>query len=113
MIMESTAKTNFVRIAPRKMRLVANEVRGYGFNDSVEVLKNMKKKAADIILKTVRSAGANAKIISPDLNETDLYIQKIYVDEGIALKRFRPRARGRGARLKKRTSKLTVVLSDE
>ena len=111
--MESTAKTNFVRITPRKMRLVANEVRGYSFNESVDILRNMKKKAADIILKTLRSAGSNAKIIHPDLSETDLYIQKIYVDKGIILKRFRPRARGRGSRLRKRTSKLTIVLSDE
>ena len=95
------------------MRLVANEIRGHSFNDSTGILKHMKKKAADIILKTLRSAGANAKIIYPDLNETDLYIQKIYVDKGITLKRFRPRARGRGARIKKRASKLTIVLSDE
>ena len=111
--MESTAKTNFVRIAPRKMRLVADEVRGYSLNESIDILKNMAKKAAGIILKTVRSAGANAKILHPDLNEKDMYIQKIYVDDGITLKRFRPRARGRAGRLKKRTSKLTVVLSDE
>ena len=111
--MESTAKINFVRIAPRKMRLVANEVRGYNLNESIDILKNLNKKASDIILKAVRSAGANAKVLHPDLSEKDLYIQKIYVDKGLTLKRFRPRARGRMSRLKKRTSKLTVVLSDE
>ena len=111
--MESKATTNHVRMSPRKMRLVADEVRGFEFIEAVDVLKNIPRKASEIILKTVLSAAANAKVISSDISEDKLYIKKIYVDAGPVWKRFVPRARGRGDRILRRTSKLTVVLSDE
>ena len=111
--MESTAKGNFVRMSARKVRLVADEIRGYEMIEAIDILKHMKKKASDIILKILYSAGANAKILNPDIDEKELYVKKIYVDEGITMKRFRPRARGRGSSILKRTSKVTVVLSDE
>ena len=111
--MESTAKGNFVRMSARKVRLVADEIRGYEMIEAIDILKHMKKKASEIILKILYSAGANAKILNPDIDEKELYVKKIYVDEGITMKRFRPRARGRGSRILKRTSKVTVVLSDE
>ena len=111
--MEATATANHLRISPRKIRLVADEVRGYEFPEAVDILKNLPQKGADMILKAVMSAAANAKILSSDIEESQLYIKKIYVDAGPVMKRFMPRARGRADRILKRTSKLTVVLSDE
>ena len=111
--MEPTASANYIQMAPRKMRLVADEVRGFEFPEAIDILKAMPKKAARIILKTVLSAGANAKVLNPEISEGDLFVKKIYVDEGPTMKRFRPRARGRADRILRRTSKLTVVLSDE
>jgi len=111
--MEAKATCNHVRMSPRKMRLVADEVRGYEFTEAVDILKNLPKKASDVILKTVLSAAANAKVLSSEISEDKLYIKKIYVDAGPVWKRFVPRARGRGDRILRRTSRLTVVLSDE
>jgi large subunit ribosomal protein L22 len=111
--MEAKASSNFIRMSPRKVRLVANEVRGYEFPEAVDILRNMPKKASGIILKAVISAAANAKVISSELDEKQLYVKKIYVDAGPAMKRVMPKARGRADRIIKRTSKLTVVLSDE
>ena len=81
--------------------------------NKISMLKNMNKKAARIIGKAVKSAGANAKVLNPDLDEAKLFIKKIFVDEGPTLKRLNPRARGRADRILKRTSKLTVIVSDE
>jgi len=111
--MEVKASCNDLRISPQKVRLVANEVRGYEFSEAVDLLKHIHKKSAKVLLKTVKSAAANAKVFNPDIAEADLYIKKIFVDAGPVWKRFMPRARGRADRILRRTSKLTVVLSDE
>jgi|APHig6443717817_1056837.scaffolds.fasta_scaffold116323_3 large subunit ribosomal protein L22 len=111
--MEAKAIARTLRVSPLKARLVANEVRGLSFPEAVDLLKAIPRKGAKLILKTVYSAGANAKVIKPDLNEKDLYIKKIAIDESIKLKRFQARARGRGTRIIKKTSHITVVLSDE
>ena len=111
--MEAIAKSKYLRVSARKIRLVVNEVRGYPFKEAVDMLKYMKPKGAEFVLTTLLSAAANAKVISPEIDEKDLYVKKIYVDKGIMWKRFHPRARGRGSRILKRTSNLTIVLSDE
>lgn len=111
--MEAKATSNHLRISPQKLRLVANEVRGYEFPEAVDILKNLPQKGAEMILKAVLSAGANAKVLSSDIEEKQLFIKKIFVDAGPVWKRFMPRARGRADRTLKRTSRLTVVLSDE
>ena len=111
--MESLAKHQFILSSPRKMRLVANEIRGYDVLEVVDILAHTSKKAAGIILKVVKSAMANAKVINAEIKEQDLYLKKIYVDEGSRMKRFKPSARGRASRRLRRTSNLTVVLSDE
>lgn len=111
--MEAKAVVNGIRMSPRKVRLVADQVRGHEFIEAVDYLANMPKKAARIILKLSKSAMANAKVLNPDVGEDDLYIKKIYVDAGPTLKRFMPRARGRADRILKRTSTITLVLSDE
>ena len=111
--MEAIAKSRYLRVSARKIRLVVDEVRGYPFKEASDHLKYMKPKGAEFVLKTLHSAVANAKIVSPEIDEKDLYIKKIYVDKGIMFKRFTPRARGRGSRILKRTSNLTIVLSDD
>jgi len=111
--MEAKASCNHVRVSPRKMRLVADEVRGYEFLEAMDILKNIPRKPAGIILTTIKSAAANAKILSSDIEEAKLYVKKIYVDEGARIKRVMPKARGKADRIIRRTSKLTVVLSDE
>ncbi len=111
--MEALAFSKNNRISASKARLVVNEVRGFPLQEAVDILKAMPQKASEIVLKAVTSAGANAKFANPEVVESDLYIKKIVVDEGPTLKRFRARARGRGSRIRKRTSSVLVVLSDE
>ncbi len=111
--MESKATTGIVRMSARKVRLVADEVRGYVFPEAADTLKNMPQAAAGVILKTLKSAAANAKLMSPELDESDLYVKKIFVDAGTSWKRFIARSRGKGDRILRRTCRVTVVLSDE
>ncbi|HNW28692.1 MAG TPA: 50S ribosomal protein L22 [Spirochaetota bacterium] len=111
--MEAQAFSKFNRISASKARLVANEVRGEELLYAIEILKAMPQKSARLILKTLYSAGANAKYKKPDIMDKDLYVKKIVVDVGPTMKRFRPRARGRANRIKKRTSSILIVLSDE
>lgn len=111
--MEYKAIAKTVRISPYKARLVANVVRGYSYPEAMDMLSSLRRKASDLIKKTVHSAGANAKVANPEINDRDLFIKKITIDGGITLKRFAARARGRGTRIIKRTSHITVVLSDE
>jgi large subunit ribosomal protein L22 len=111
--MEAVAFSKNNRVSASKARLVANEVRGEEFPYAIEVLKAMPQKSARLILKALYSAGANAKYKKPDIMDKDLFIKKIVVDVGPTLKRFRPRARGRANRIKKRTSSILIVLSDE
>ena len=77
------------------------------------MLRHIPKKAAGLLDKVLRSARANAQKQNESLSDDSLYVKKLYVDEGPSLKRFRPRARGRGVRILKRTSHITVVLSNE
>lgn len=111
--MEVKATAKFLLISPRKARLVANEVRGFSYPEAVDSLRFIPKKASELLLKVLKSARANAKQGNENLTDDELFVKKLYVDEGPILKRFRPRARGRGMRLLKRTSHITVVLADD
>jgi large subunit ribosomal protein L22 len=111
--MEAMALEKYINMSPRKIRLVADQVRGLEFPDAVDTLKAFPKLGAKILLKAVMSAAANAKIKNPDLNENDLYLKKLVIDEAPMYKRFRPRARGRASRIRKRNSHITVVLADD
>lgn len=111
--MESLAVSKHNRISAHKVRLVANEIRGYSLPEAMDVLKAIPRKASKILLTTLHSAGANAKFKNPDILEDKLYIKKICVDDGKMLKRFRARARGRASRVRKRMSHVLIVLSDE
>ena len=109
--MEAKAVEKFIRISPRKLRYVADVIRTKRVDDAVDLLTFTTKKAALIIKKAVQSAVANATE-NHKMNEDDLVVEKIFINEGPILKRFRPRARGRATKIRKRTSHLTVIVSD-
>lgn len=105
------ATAKYVRVSARKMRLVADMVRGKKIPEARSVLAFSTKAAAKVVDKTLASAVANAEN-NHDLSGDELYVRSIYVNEGPTLKRFRPRAMGRATRIRKRTSHLTVELAE-
>ncbi len=109
-IMEAIAKTKFIRISPRKARLVANAIRGLKVNKALNQLKFTPKKAAFLFSKLITSATANASQQSK-VNKDNLYIKAVYVDGGPIIKRWRARAMGRTNTIRKRTSHLTVIVA--
>ena len=107
--MSGHAIQRLVRQSPRKMRLVIDLIRGKDVNEAYAILKFNKKLAAKQIAKTLKSAVANAENnLGADVD--DLKVATIMVDEGPSLKRFAARAKGRGTRILKRTSHITVVV---
>jgi large subunit ribosomal protein L22 len=106
------ARARFVRVAPRKARLIADQVRGLPLDDALPLLRFSTRSAAQDIRKLVESAAANAEA-NHDLVADDLMIKDIHVDEGPTLRRYRPRALGRATRINKRTSHIAVALTPE
>jgi ribosomal protein L22 len=106
------ARARFVRVAPRKARLVADQVRGLPLEDAIPLLRFSTRSAAQDIRKLLESAAANAET-NHDLVADDLFIKDIHVDEGPTLRRYRPRALGRATRINKRTSHIAVALTPE
>jgi ribosomal protein L22 len=106
------ARARFVRVAPRKARLVADQVRGLPIDDARALLRFSSRGAARDIRKLIDSAAANAEA-NHDLVADDLLIKDIHVDEGPTLRRYRPRALGRATRINKRTSHIAVALTPE
>lgn len=107
--MQAKAQLRHLRIAPRKVRLVADLIRGKNLKKAQTLLDFCLKKASQPLKKLLNSAAANAKN-NFQTKEDSLYISEITVDEGRKLKRWRPRARGRAARIQKKTSHISVVL---
>lgn len=108
--MESRAIARYQRVSPRKARLVANNVRGLGVEEALNLLLFTPNKSAHIIFETVKSALANATQ-SGEVDVDAMKIKEIMVNEGPTWKRFMPRAQGRANRIRKRTSHITVILS--
>jgi large subunit ribosomal protein L22 len=106
------ATARFLRVAPRKARLVADQVRGLHLDDVLPLLRFSTRSAAKDIRKLIESAAANAET-NHDLVADDLVIKDIHVDEGPTLRRYRPRALGRATRINKRTSHIAVALTPE
>jgi ribosomal protein L22 len=106
------ASARFVRVAPRKARLVADQVRGMPLEDALPLLRFSTRGAAQNIRKLLESAAANAET-NHDLVADELLIKDIHVDEGPTLRRYRPRALGRATRINKRTSHIAVALTPE
>ena len=110
--MEVKAVTKYVRISPQKVRKLADAIKGKPVEAGLNMLKYMPQKAAGLVEKTVRSAAANADN-NHGIDVDSLVIQNLIVDQGPSLKRFRARARGRGARILKKSSHITVVLAEK
>ncbi|MED3661715.1 MAG: 50S ribosomal protein L22 [Bacilli bacterium] len=112
MTTKAKAVARTVRIAPRKVRLVVDLIRGKQVGEAVAILRHTPKAASPVVEKVLKSAVANAEH-NYDLDPNNLYISEIYVDEGPTLKRYRPRAQGRASAINKRTSHITVVVSEK
>lgn len=108
------AKLNDVPTSPRKMRLVADNVRGVEVNRALDILKYSKKAPSIRLEKLLRSAIANWEAKNPDsakeLDNGNVYVKTIMVDEGRTLKRIRPCPQGRAGRIRKRSNHVTVIL---
>jgi large subunit ribosomal protein L22 len=109
--MEVRAISKDTGVSPRKMRLLVNMVKGKRVDDALNILRFAPTPNARIVAKTIKSAAANAEN-NFQLTPTDLKIVKITADEARMLKRFRPRARGRANEILKRSSHITVVVSE-
>lgn len=110
--MQVKAIAKSVRIAPRKVRLVVDLIRGKGVGEALAILKFTPKASSPVVEKVLKSAMANAEH-NLGLDATNLVVSEVFVDQGATLKRFRPRAQGRASRIHKRTSHITVVLSEK
>ncbi|GAB4279983.1 MAG: 50S ribosomal protein L22 [Coriobacteriia bacterium] len=107
--MEARAQAKFVRVAPRKARLVVDLIRGKHVEEASAILRFTPRAAAEVVAKVLDSAVANAEK-NHKLKADRLYVSEAYVNEGPTLKRWRPRAMGRATRIDKRTSHITIVV---
>ncbi|MEW9502721.1 50S ribosomal protein L22 [Jeotgalibacillus marinus] len=110
--MQAKAVARTVRIAPRKVRLVADLIRGKQIGEAVAILNHTPRSASPVVEKVLKSAAANAEH-NYDMDINNLVITEAYVNEGPTLKRFRPRAMGRASAINKRTSHITIVVSEQ
>jgi large subunit ribosomal protein L22 len=110
--MEIIAKSDFLRISPRKLNLVAQSIKGLKATYALEVLKNLNKKAADLLILTLKQGIGNA-VNNFNLDKESLVIKKIEVGKGPILKRGRPVARGQWHPILKRTSNLKIFLEGQ
>lgn len=109
--MEVIAKAKGIPVSTRKARLVVDAVRGKRLEEALAVLRFLPQKSAKDVYKVVKSAASNAEQ-NFDLDPEDLYVKRIYADDGPSFRRFRARARGRVSRRLKRSSHVTVVLDE-
>lgn len=113
---EAKAAARTVRIAPRKARLVADLIRGKKVSEARDILLYTPKAASPIIFKVLESAVANAENAAAESRERvdteEMVVSEIMVNEGVTIKRYRPRARGRATMIRKRTSQIQLKISD-
>ena len=110
--MEAKAVLKFVRVAPRKARLVVDLIRGKNAAEALTILKFTPRHAAKVVEKILKSAVANAA--QKEMGDVDgLWVSKVCVDGGPTMKRMQPRAMGRANTIRKRTSHITLILSGE
>ena len=111
-MMEVSAKLSTARLSAQKARLVADQIRGKGVEEALELLTYSPKKGAAIIKKVLNSAIANAEH-NEGVDIDELKVSSIFVDEAMTLKRLMPRAKGRADRILKRSCHITVKVADE
>ena len=110
--MESKAVAKFVRITPRKVRIVLDLIRGKNVAEAFAILKFTPKAGADVVEKVLRSAVANAEN-NFDMNVDNLYVSSCFVDQGPTMKRIHPRSRGQAFKILKRSSHITVAVEEK
>ncbi len=109
--MEARAILRFIRVSPRRVRLVVDQIRGKEVEKALDILKFTPKRSAAIVAKVLKSAIANAEN-TQSVDVDRLYVKRALVDEGGMWKRFMPRAMGRATRVRKRLSHITVVIDE-
>ncbi|WJH36417.1 50S ribosomal protein L22 [Paenibacillus aurantius] len=110
--MQATANARYIRIAPRKVQLVIDLIRGKQVGEAIAILRHTPKAASPVLEKILNSAIANAEH-NHSLDPNKLVISQAFVNHGPIMKRFRPRAMGRASRINKRTSHITLVVSEK
>lgn len=108
--MQFKAVARYVRVSPRKARLVIDTIRGKSVIDARDILLFNERAISEVVTKVLNSAAANAESLE-GIRAEDLVVKAAYVDEGPTLKRIRPRAKGSASRINKRTSHITVVVA--
>lgn len=108
---QGKAILNYARIAPRKVKIVLDLIRGKSLEEAYAITRFTPKAASELIFKLLKSAEANA-VNNFELDKEKLYVAECYANQGPTLKRMRAAARGRGMRINKRTSNITVVLKE-
>ncbi len=108
--MEAKATARYVRMSPRKARIVVDLIRSKSVPQAREILAFTNRGAAEVVEKTLNSAVANA-VYEQNAREDGLVVKRAYVDEGPTIKRIRPRAKGAASRIRKRTSHITIIVA--
>lgn len=111
--MEAIARKRFIRQSPYKIRYVLKTVKGLKVDDAINKLSLMNKKASVYIEEVLKASISNMENKNNSQNLDSLFIKKAYVDEGPVMKRFRPAAMGRATAIRKRTSHLTIIISNK
>ena len=111
MIPEAKATLNYARISSRKVKIVADLIRGKNVDEALAIVKFTPKAASEIIEKLLKSAIANAEN-NHGMSSNNLYVAEIYANQGPTMKRIRPAAKGSAVRIQKRTSHITIVLRE-
>ncbi|MBQ1622099.1 50S ribosomal protein L22 [Selenomonas bovis] len=110
--METRAVAKYIRITPRKVRIVLDLIRGKNVAEAFAILKFTPKAGADVVEKVLRSAVANAEN-NFDMDADKLFVKTAYADQGPTLKRIHPRSRGQAFKILKRTSHVTIVVDEK
>ena len=112
MIPEAVATLKNARISARKVKIVADLIKGKDVNEALAIVKFTPKAASEIVEKLLKSAIANAEN-NHNMNSQNLYVAEIYANQGPTLKRIRPAAKGSAVRIRKRTSHITIILREK
>ena len=111
LVKEARATLKFARISARKVKIVADLVRGKDVDEALAIMKFTPKASSEVLEKLLKSAIANAEN-NHDMKHENLYVAEIYANQGPTLKRIRPAAKGSAVRIRKRTSHITIVLKE-
>ncbi len=110
--MEAKAHARYIRISPRKVEVVLDQVRGKSIDEALAILRHMPQKGARITEKLIQSAAANAEN-NHDMVRDNLYVAQIYANQGPTMKRYKARAQGRANLIRKRSTHISVVLREK